>query len=84
MIKTTDLEELQREAPSMRATFFKGQQRKLPRLRVMSDGYGVIARISNQKKKKKDFLTAESLGSILFRPLPLIHRAYGHGTKPKS
>lgn len=55
MIKTTDLEELQREAPSMRATFFKGQQRKLPRLRVMSDGYGVIARISNQKKKKKIF-----------------------------
>ena len=83
MIKTTDLEELQREAPSMRATFFKGQQRKLPRLRVRRVGYGVIARISNQKKKK-DFLTAESLGSILFRPLPLIHRAYGHGTKPKS
>lgn len=37
----------------MRAAFFKGQQRKLPRLRTMSDGYGVIARISNPKKKKK-------------------------------
>ena len=58
MIKTTDLEELQREAPSMRATFFKGQQRKLPRLRVMSDGYGVIARISNQKKKNKRFFNS--------------------------
>ena len=39
MIKTTDLEKLQPETPSMRATFFKGQQRKLPRLRTMSDGY---------------------------------------------
>ena len=55
MIKTTDLEKLHPETPSRRATFSQGQQGKLPRLRTMNDGYGVISRSSNQKNNNNNF-----------------------------